>query len=253
MADLVIFLGFPILYAILCVPEGIFMPLLQNTLVARLTSPTTTAEQERWIIQIVSAAAWLEKLGYCHGDLRPENILLDKLNHIRVADFDSTVNAGEELRVATLPFCKVDEKYKSPPAGPETEQFSLGSCIYNIRFGFPPYSDLGLEEADWHVMLARGEYPSTSEDIFGPIIQDCWHGSFPSISALETEVIKLTGAHQASPNPPRHHLWFLRAECREFVASQRLLMEGSYLDKVQLRYQVLIWGIVRTGLSLFYH
>lgn len=243
-----------LLYGILCVSEGIFMPRLETTLAACLASSTTGRDvQERWIRQLVSAATWLESLGYVHGDLRPENILLDKLGNIRVADFDATVPAGTDLRLATLPFCKVDENFEPPAAGPESEQFSLGSCIYNIRFGYPPFTDLGLDSPVWRKMLAHKEFPSTSDDLFGAIIQNCWHGTFSSISSLEAEVIRLTGVHPMSPSPPIQHLWYLFAECQEYVSRQRLRLGRTFFESLQLRCRVIIWVTIRAGLSLFYH
>ncbi|KAI4851111.1 hypothetical protein E4T44_02341 [Aureobasidium sp. EXF-8845] len=189
-----------ILYAILCVPGGIFMPRLEMTFATRLAIPCVTdlESQERWINQLVSAAAWLEKLGYAHGDLRPENILIDKFGDIKIADFDATVTIGSELSVATAPFCKVDAGFETSLAGAETEQFSLGSCIYNIRFGVPPYSDLGLESPVWRKMFALEDYPSTSGDRYGVVIQKCWKGDFPSISTLKLEIDKLATFHEAS-------------------------------------------------------
>ncbi|KAH0369899.1 hypothetical protein KCU65_g3012, partial [Aureobasidium melanogenum] len=250
-----------LLQSILCTPEGIFMPRLETTLAARLASETTPSLelQERWIRQLVSAAAWLEKLGYAHGDLRPHNILLDRFSNIVVADFDGTVPIGEELKLATPPFCKVDEKNDTPPAGPETEQFSLGSCIYNIRFGFPPFSDLKLESPVWRLKLVRKEFPPTSNDVYGSIIQDCWHGVFPSISALQTEILKISDPKskselQSTPRrttTPYLRSWFLLAQCQEYVAEQRLRLEGSFARKIQLRYQLLLWSVARFGLSVF--
>jgi serine/threonine protein kinase len=227
--------------AILCVPEGIFMPRLEMTLARRLAIPCVTdlESQECWINQIVSAAAWLEKLGYAHGDLRPENILIDKFGDIKVADFDATVTIGSELSVATAPFCKVDEGFETPLAGAETEQFSLGSCIYNIRFGVPPYSDLGLECPVWRKMLAHRGYPSTSGDRYGDVIQECWKGTFPSISALKLEIDKLTTVNLVPRSQPaRYHVWYLLAQCHEYVAGQRLRLGGSIAWKLQLRCQL---------------
>lgn len=243
-----------LLYGVLCVPEGIFLPLLETTLAHRLAMSTPSSDvQERWICQLVSAAAWLEKLGYVHGDLRPENILIDKVGDIRVADFDAAVTAGSELQLATLPFCKVDENFEPPAAGPESEQFSLGSCIYNIRFGFPPFADLGLDSPVWRRKLVDKDFPSTSGDAFGTIIQDCWHGTFPTICSLKTEVDHLLCARSIATNPTRHHLWYLLAECQEYVARQRLRLEDSLFRNIQLRCRVVLWVIVRAGLSVFFH
>lgn len=38
----------------------------------------------RWRTEITSATAWLEKLGLCHDDLRPRNILLTDTNRIKL-------------------------------------------------------------------------------------------------------------------------------------------------------------------------
>jgi serine/threonine protein kinase len=244
-----------ILYAILCVAEGIFMPRLETTLAIRIAIPCITdlESQERWINQLVSAAAWPEKLGYAHGDLRPENILVDKLNDIKIADFDATVPIGSELLLATLPFCKVDEDFETPLAGAETEQSSLGSCIYNIRFGVPPYSDLGLESPVWRKMLTQKDYPSTDGDRYGDVIQDCWKGRFPSIGALQIEIDRLTTVH-VSPRskPARHHDWYLLAQCHEYVAGQRLRIRGSIAWRLRLRCRLIVWSVIRATLGVFY-
>jgi serine/threonine protein kinase len=70
---------------------------LDTTLAVRLTSGISLDPQERWIRQLVSAAAWLETLGYAHGDLRPQNILLDQSSNIVVTDSNATVKRGAEL------------------------------------------------------------------------------------------------------------------------------------------------------------
>lgn len=243
-----------ILRAILCVPEGIFMPRLEMNLATRLAIPYIADHdtRERWIIQIVSAAAWLEKLGYAHGDLRPANILVDKFDDIRIADFDATVTFGSELRVATLPFCKVDKDFETPLAGPETEQFALGSIIYNIRHGFAPLADLELESPAWRKMFACGEYPSTPDDRYGDIIQKCWTGAFPSISALRTEIKKLTAVQLVPPKrPARHHDWYLLAQCHEYVTRERLLLGGHIAWRLQLRCRLFMWYTVRAVLGVF--
>jgi hypothetical protein len=64
-----------IVHCILCVPEDIFLHRQEMTLTSRIekcqTSAITPSTQERWIQQITSALAWIEHLGYAHGDLRP--------------------------------------------------------------------------------------------------------------------------------------------------------------------------------------
>jgi len=94
--------------------------------------------------------------------------------------------------VASEPFCKLDVKLELPLAGPQTEQFALGSCIYAIRFGHMP-----LHHIDPPVRvrkLSRGEFPPTSSDhFFGEIISRCWHGKYGSIRAAERDVVAVVG------------------------------------------------------------
>lgn len=78
-----------IMHGIICVPEGFFMQRYNETLEARLELPSLPIVQERWIRQLGSAIAWLEELGYIHGDLRPANILLDHAENVKVGDFDA--------------------------------------------------------------------------------------------------------------------------------------------------------------------
>ena len=69
-------------------------------------------------------------------------ILIDVNKDVKIADFDATVEIGSELLAGALPWAKEDAQGNCPQAGPETEQVSLGSCIFNIRYGNPPYAEL---------------------------------------------------------------------------------------------------------------
>ena len=181
-----------IVRGILCAPEGIFLQRLECTLRDRLNShtesPISLDRQSRWIQQLASAMEWLERLGYAHGDLRPANVLLDAGDVIKVGDFDSTVRIGEQLLVTTPPFCKLKADYEAPLAGVISEQYAVGSCIYNIRTGHEPFHDI-----DGPVMvrkLMNNEFPPISnDDIFGDIVLRCWRGCYQSMSELEQAIL----------------------------------------------------------------
>lgn len=232
-----------IVHCILCVSEGIFLQRLGPTLedylntTHRSPNPPAAESQQRWIQQLSSALAWLENLGYAHGDLRPANIFLDltEEKNIRLGDFDATVKVGEELRVASEPFCKLNEDYELPLAGPDTEQFSLGSCIYNIRFGHKPHHDLDASTRIRKLMM--NDFPSTSADcIFGKLTTKCWYGSYASIYAVEQDILlalgQCSGFEERSENgehsekDPTQHIndmlsHSLLSECEFFLANER--------------------------------
>ncbi len=215
-----------IVQCILCLPEGIFLRRMECTLQERLSQgPATATEiQERWVLQLTSAVAWLEGLGLVHGDLRPANILLDANDDIQLGDFDATVKPGAELLVASEPFCKLDENRDTPPAGPVSEQFSLASCIYTIRFGHWPWHE--LDHRARGERLVRMEFPPVSEDVlFGDVMMRCWHGEYASLRSVEKDVLSRVGRSAAKHEllrkaaiEQRRVLYpLLRAECEEFV------------------------------------
>ncbi|THY07689.1 hypothetical protein D6D02_04965 [Aureobasidium pullulans] len=139
--------------AILCIPEGIFLPRMKTTLYQYLKdNPLLCADtelQNRWISQLIS---------YAHGDLRLDDIPIDVNKDVKIADFDATVEIGSELLAGALPWAKEDAQGNCPQAGPETEQFSLGSCMFNIRYGRAPYAE--LESPVWYEYMSHRRYPS---------------------------------------------------------------------------------------------
>ncbi|THZ31969.1 hypothetical protein D6C91_00616 [Aureobasidium pullulans] len=96
-----------------------------------------------------------------------------------MASYGRHPNAASYL-LARSPWAKEDAQGNCPQAGPETEQFSLGSCIFNIRYGHPPYAE--LESPVWYEYMSHQRYPPTPKgDDIGDIIQACWRGDYASI------------------------------------------------------------------------
>ncbi|CRK20316.1 Carbon catabolite-derepressing protein kinase like [Verticillium longisporum] len=214
-----------IIRCILIVPEGIFLERMEMTLEARIDDqslhPTSANVHMRWIRQITNALSWLENLGIAHGDLRPANLLLTRDEQIRLADFDSSVPIGHQLRVASEPFCKLHDDFALPEAGAASEQFALASCIYTIRFGHIPLRELDAPSRIQKMM--RHDFPSTKkDDIFGHVTLKCWQGKYNSIAAVYHEV---QSCHKAeweveSPETLGHEIATLTSECETFLAKE---------------------------------
>ncbi|KAF6807174.1 hypothetical protein CSOJ01_08362 [Colletotrichum sojae] len=228
-----------IIRCLLSIPEGFFMERMAMTLRDRIDyrpelNPPNAPTQLRWIYQIASAVAWLEKLGLVHGDLRPANILLTVDEHVRLADFDVCVKIGEELQAASEPFCKLDARLDTPPAGAVSEQFALASVIYTIRFNHIPMAELDAPERVQRI--ARIEMPPSEEDeLFGDLIQDCWQGRYPSMAAMYEEirsrVCRELGPEDGVVGESHHETPDLVAQCEEFVVQGRARANPSPLRR----------------------
>ncbi|RSL47381.1 hypothetical protein CEP54_013414 [Fusarium duplospermum] len=209
-----------IVHAVLCAPEGIFMHRQAMTLDDRLGNPNLPQHlKNKWIRQLSSALSWLEHLGFAHGDLRPANIFLSQEEDIRLGDFDCTVRIGEKLKAGGGSFGKLFENYEFPNASPMTEQYSLGSCIYTLRFGHEPWHE--IDEPQKVLKLIRNEFPDASGDeVFGEIIQKCWHGKYDSMRAVEREILIQLGMKEGGNDyagVDEELSSTLEAECEAFL------------------------------------
>lgn len=55
---------------------------------------------------LAQAVTFLESLNLAHGDLRPENILLDR-NRLKLSDFDCTAEIGTNYEACMAPYGRI--------------------------------------------------------------------------------------------------------------------------------------------------
>ncbi|KAI8670341.1 Autophagy-related protein 1 [Fusarium keratoplasticum] len=190
---------------------------------ARLENPgIPQCLKNKWIRQLSSALSWLEHLGFAHGDLRPANIFLSQEEDIRLGDFDCTVKTGEKLKAGGGSYGKLYENHQFPDAGPMTEQYSLGSCIFTIQFGHEPWHE--IDEPQKILKLIRNGFPDASGDeLFGEIIQKCWFGKYDSMREVEQDILSQLGLEEAQNDCSGIDEEFssmLVAECEAFLEAE---------------------------------
>uniref|UniRef100_A0A3Q3NCY5 Serine/threonine-protein kinase Sgk1 n=1 Tax=Mastacembelus armatus TaxID=205130 RepID=A0A3Q3NCY5_9TELE len=96
-----------------------------------------------YIAEMASALGYLHSLNIVYRDLKPENILLDHEGHIVLTDF-GLCKEGISQADTTTTFCGTPE-YLAPevlrkqPYDNTVDWWCLGSVLYEMLFGLPPF------------------------------------------------------------------------------------------------------------------
>ncbi|KAI9034835.1 uncharacterized protein KD926_005325 [Aspergillus affinis] len=154
--------------------------------------------RKEWMNDLAQAVAFLESLNLAHGDLRPENVLLDR-NRLKLSDFDCTAKIGTNYEACMAPYGRMLNNEESDQGecgtpgflGPRTEQFALGSLYYLINYGFEVYGDRCLAEDPYEHgpkvvdLLQNMEFPTLDGNpLIDDIIHKCWHNKYVTVSEL---------------------------------------------------------------------
>ena len=154
----------------------------------------------RWMTELADATAWLESLGFAHGDIGPPNLLLDSNDHLKLIDFDNTTEAGSVFDGCQPPYARLlgdeaaDDRGTFGYHGPRTEQFAIGSIFYYMTRGYEPYDNewFGEDHGKMIVrLLQERKFPKVDENDIDTIIYKCWQGEFGLIESLKLDVIRL--------------------------------------------------------------
>ena len=118
-----------------------------------------TAQQVIIGLQAANAA------GMTHGDIKPANILYDKANNAKVADFGLARFKGEKPKPGEVwgtPYYVAPEVVKGQAPNAGSDIYSLGGTLYHVLTGEPPFNG----ETVTDTVLLRFKEPAPDPRVF---------------------------------------------------------------------------------------
>jgi HD-like signal output (HDOD) protein/tRNA A-37 threonylcarbamoyl transferase component Bud32 len=109
--------------------------------------PPLTADELRTLaVQVAGGLAAAHARTIVHRDVKPENILLDrvtgqaKLTDFGLARAETDVSLTADGSLVGTPLYMSPEQARGQPAGPRSDLFSLGGVLYTAATGRPPFA-----------------------------------------------------------------------------------------------------------------
>lgn len=117
-------------------------------------------------IQVCEGLAAAHQRGVVHGDIKPQNILMDSADRPRIVDFglalmqSTSVVAISGSTVGTIAYLS-PEQVRGEPANHQTDVWAMGVMLYEMLTGQPPFSG-EYEQAVMYAILNEEPIALTS-------------------------------------------------------------------------------------------
>ncbi|MFU8780330.1 MAG: serine/threonine-protein kinase [Kiritimatiellia bacterium] len=112
----------------------------------------------------------LHNLGFLHFDLKPGNVMLDRLGTVKIIDFGRAVRVNEKVSfLFGSPQYMAPETHRLQAGSPQTDLYSLGLIALELLRGEP----LTTPDADENTLLQmKLSIPKTLENLLPPYVAE---------------------------------------------------------------------------------
>jgi serine/threonine protein kinase len=101
----------------------------------------------QYVAEVAGALDYAHLKGVIHCDMKPENILLDSMNHAFIADFGIARLVGGAAivdpnlpKVAGTPYYMAPEQWNAEQTGTFTDVYALGAILFEMLTGQRPFN-----------------------------------------------------------------------------------------------------------------
>ncbi|KAK0862972.1 hypothetical protein LTR87_016381 [Friedmanniomyces endolithicus] len=119
-------------------------------------------QRHQWVLAMAEGMDMLHSANIVHCDFSPRNMLLDENLELKVADFGCVSMDGSKSSAGGM-----SERFKL-----DDDLFALGSSIYEVLTGKPPYMELGTQEIQ--TLYSLQQFPDLVGLDMRDVIRDCW-------------------------------------------------------------------------------
>ncbi|EDQ85512.1 uncharacterized protein MONBRDRAFT_11801 [Monosiga brevicollis MX1] len=175
-------------------------------------SVVTFRVAHRWMSQLVKAAQGLEACGMVHGDIKPDNCLIDENNNLVLHDFGTAVAVGHIHRGASIPGTDIylaPEVLQGEACSTAQDIWAIALTWYAVLFADLPWDRASRRDSEYSRFTLTRKLP----------------GKAQNIQLLSPKLLELLVA-MLNPHPTRrptlaHVAAFLKAKHSWFVDASR--------------------------------
>jgi serine/threonine protein kinase len=124
------------------------------SLIKRLDKPISRTEFRLWTQHLFSALTACEASGIKHGDIKPDNILIDDHNNLRLIDFGIGQFHNDELQTSGHQDFSAPEVIYTGQSSVQSELYSAGKII-QLMLANISYNALSITTRWWHAKQAK--------------------------------------------------------------------------------------------------
>jgi serine/threonine protein kinase len=157
--------------------------------------------------QMVLALEHLHKQDVIYRDLKPENVLINHDGYIKLTDFglakENVITNKDAMSFCGTPEYLAPEILDRKGHGKGVDWWSLGSIIYEMIVGLPPfYEKDNREKLFQQIKTGEPEYPEDMTDA----CKDLLMGLF------QKDPSKRLGGENGDANPIKNHAWYSQVD-----------------------------------------
>ncbi|GAB2287447.1 hypothetical protein Dimus_021824 [Dionaea muscipula] len=128
-------------------------------------------------VQLMEAIAHCHRHGVSHRDIKPDNVLFDNRNRLKLCDFGSAEWLGEADRrtmrgVVGTPYYVAPEVLSGRDYNEKVDVWSAGVILYIMLGGVPPFIGNAVEETFQAVLRANLRFPTMTFRSVSPAAKD---------------------------------------------------------------------------------